>query len=166
MRTSQTQSRCSPASIVRRCGDARRADDPPRVPWPRRTSPGGALALRLDRPCGAVRSAGGGDGHGSHRVAGEPDLFSSVQANRLAPRYSASAPPGRVQLVTSRGLQPVPWQGTRAAMARRSPAGVAQLAEHPPCKRTVSGSNPLTGSHQAASVSSPTCGNAGSEKRR
>jgi hypothetical protein len=27
-----------------------------------------------------------------------------------------------------------------------SPAGVAQLAEQPSCKRQVSGSNPLTGS--------------------
>jgi hypothetical protein len=31
-------------------------------------------------------------------------------------------------------------------MGPDEPAGVAQLAEHPPCKRTVSGSNPLTGS--------------------
>src|ERR1700743_3376581 len=33
-----------------------------------------------------------------------------------------------------------------ASMGPDEPAGVAQLAEHPPCKRTVSGSNPLTGS--------------------
>jgi hypothetical protein len=34
-----------------------------------------------------------------------------------------------------------------------SPAGVAQLAEQPSCKRQVSGSNPLTGSQLSISIS-------------
>src|ERR1700683_2111597 len=41
---------------------------------------------------------------------------------------------------------PVRLHGVRARQGRRPPAGVAQQAEHPPCKRTVSGSIPLTGS--------------------
>ena len=43
-------------------------------------------------------------------------------------------------------LEPVPWQGVRVRSDRNAPAGVAQQAEHPPCKRQVSGSIPLTGS--------------------
>jgi hypothetical protein len=38
--------------------------------------------------------------------------------------------------------------GQPPASMRQVPAGVAQLAEQPPCKRQVSGSNPLTGSPQ------------------
>jgi hypothetical protein len=37
-------------------------------------------------------------------------------------------------------------QGWRRLACRQFPAGVAQLAEQPSCKRQVSGSNPLTGS--------------------
>jgi hypothetical protein len=36
--------------------------------------------------------------------------------------------------------------GFRVSRDRNAPAGVAQQAEHPPCKRQVSGSIPLTGS--------------------
>jgi hypothetical protein len=36
--------------------------------------------------------------------------------------------------------------GPGSATMHESPAGVAQLAERPSCKRQVSGSNPLTGS--------------------
>src|SRR5450755_4378769 len=36
--------------------------------------------------------------------------------------------------------------GPSSANMHESPAGVAQLAEQPSCKRQVSGSNPLTGS--------------------
>jgi hypothetical protein len=53
-------------------------------------------------------------------------------------------------------------------------AGVAQMAERPPCKRQVSGSIPLTGSTRSpsgmktsrlpgSSSSPPACGNAGRE---
>ena len=47
---------------------------------------------------------------------------------------------------------PVTWHGFRVYRDPDEPAGVAQLAEHPPCKRTVSGSNPLTGSTTIAAI--------------
>ena len=42
-----------------------------------------------------------------------------------------------------------PTPGRTPASMRQVPAGVAQLAEQPPCKRQVSGSNPLTGSQRS-----------------
>ena len=53
-----------------------------------------------------------------------------------APRYKP---------VTPGSLEGAHQAGGRLACTE-SPAGVAQLAEQPPCKRQVSGSNPLTGS--------------------
>jgi hypothetical protein len=66
------------------------------------------------------------------------------------PFLRLGCPPGR----TATGYRSEPRNGTlagaRATMAGQHHAGVAQLAEHPPCKRTVSGSNPLTGSRSEA----------------
>ena len=47
----------------------------------------------------------------------------------------------------------------------RAPAGVAQLAEQPSCKRQVSGSNPLTGSQVRGSLSNGIVRSCGTDRR-
>jgi hypothetical protein len=72
--------------------------------------------------------------------------FLSGQANALAPGCLPSTRSGGPRPGALQRPEPVGWLGFPVSCDRRPPAGVAQQAEHPPCKRTVSGSIPLTGS--------------------
>ena len=124
-------------------------------PWPRPTSTSSQAAK--PRGSGGVAQAVPPAGPGCIG-GGRPDE-TSARIQHGGPLQAASGrcqPDAPPPTATSHGQQPrQQFSWSEAGCARQppgglpcteSPAGVAQLAEQPSCKRQVSGSNPLTGS--------------------
>ena len=116
----------------------------------RRDEDGDAGKTAGQRPDAHVRAGFGYDSPSSRRCSSVGRAAVSQTASRCARPAAAAAgrrhvPGGKVAAVTAGQ-----WAGehVRAGFGYDAgvPAGVAQLAERPSCKRQVSGSIPLTGS--------------------